>query len=456
MSVDLSYKSKPDNNNFEGFEGNLGIPYFGNAISIVTDYLDTVEKRIDQYGPMSKLKMVDQTSLMVIGADLYQVIMQDRDQNFSAEMGYISQLGNFYRGGLLLMDFDEHKAQRRMMQSAFRTAALKRYHEMMHPLIVEHVTRWGKEPNFNFYDNIKPLLLEIGAKCFLGLSNVGSDMRHVNDLFLTVNEGLVALVKLNIPITKFGRGKKARDELEAYFKNMIAERRAQGPGGDDMLSQMAHETDENGNLYPIEDVMMHGIFMLFAAHDTTSSALTNMAHQLGVHKDQQARARAEILALPSGTGQLAYDDLEKMEFSGNCFNEVLRLKPPVPMMMRRTLRDFEWQGKLIPANTVLSMPSIVNHRNPEYWTNPDQFDPDRFTPERAEHRKHPYCYHPFGGGLHKCIGYHFAEMLAKSVLREFVLQWDFSTPPNYNPKTEWFPLPKPKDGVPLTLKKAPR
>ena len=125
-------------------------------------------------------------------------------------------------------------------------------------------------------------------------------------------------------------------------------------------------------------------------------------------------------------------------------------------MMRRTLRDFEWQGKLIPANTVLSMPSIVNHRNPEYWTNPDQFDPDRFTPERAEHRKHPYCYHPFGGGLHKCIGYHFAEMLAKSVLREFVLQWDFSTPANYNPKTEWFPLPKPKDGVPLTLKKAPR
>ena len=125
MSVDLAYKSKPDNNNFEGFEGNLGIPYFGNAISIVTDYLDTVEKRIDKYGPMSKLKMVDQTSLMVIGADLYQVIMQDRDQNFSAEMGYISQLGNFYRGGLLLMDFDEHKAQRRMMQSAFRTAALK-------------------------------------------------------------------------------------------------------------------------------------------------------------------------------------------------------------------------------------------------------------------------------------------------------------------------------------------
>ena len=451
MSVDLSYKTKPDNDQLDQFSGDTGMPLLGNAIPIVTDYLNEVQDRMQKYGNFNHMKMFSQHSLMVAGPDLYQTIFQDRDNNFSAEMGYIKQLGEFYLGGLLIMDFDEHKAQRRMMQSAFRTQALTRYLEMMQPYITKHVQSWGKEGSINFYDKIKPLLLEIGADCFLGLSNVGEEMKHVNDLFLTVNDGLVSMVKWNVPFTTYGKAKRARVELEAYFLKLIRDRRAQGAVGDDMLTQFAMAKDENGNPWSEQEVMKHGIFLLFAAHDTTSSVLTSLARILGGDPAAQQRCRDEANA--SGTESPTREGLDAMTYTGWCFSEALRLYPSVPMYMRRTIREFEWEGKTIPANTVLSMPTIINHLDPKYWTNPTKFDPERFSEERAEHRTHPMCYTPFGGGLHKCIGYHFAELMTKAVLREIVRNWEFTTPVGYNPTMEWFPLPKAKDGVPLALKR---
>ena len=451
MSVDLSYKTKPDNDQLDQFSGDTGMPLLGNAIPIVTDYLNEVQDRMQKYGNFNHMKMFSQHSLMVAGPDLYQTIFQDRDNNFSAEMGYIKQLGEFYLGGLLIMDFDEHKAQRRMMQSAFRTQALTRYLEMMQPYITKHVQSWGKEGSINFYDKIKPLLLEIGADCFLGLSNVGEEMKHVNDLFLTVNDGLVSMVTWNVPFTTYGKAKRARVELEAYFLKLIRDRRAQGAVGDDMLTQFAMAKDENGNPWSEQEVMKHGIFLLFAAHDTTSSVLTSLARILGGDPAAQQRCRDEANA--SGTESPTREGLDAMTYTGWCFSEALRLYPSVPMYMRRTIREFEWEGKTIPANTVLAMPTIINHLDPKYWTNPTKFDPERFSEERAEHRGHPMCYTPFGGGLHKCIGYHFAELMTKAVLREIVRNWEFTTPAGYNPTMEWFPLPKAKDGVPLALKK---
>ncbi len=62
----------------------------------------------------------------------------------------------------------------------------------------------------------------------------------------------------------------------------------------------------------------------------------------------------------------------------------MRLHPPVPMAMRRTIRDTELDGLRVPAHTVLHLPMMINQRDPRWWTDPDAFDPDRFAPPRQE------------------------------------------------------------------------
>ena len=83
-----------------------------------------------------------------------------------------------------------------------------------------------------------------------------------------------------------------------------------------------------------------------------------------------------------------------------CFDEAIRLFPPLPYAARQSLRDCKLAGFEIPADVLIAPAALVTHRLPEFWSSPDEFDPDRFSPERAEHTKHPHLYYPFGGGAH--------------------------------------------------------
>ena len=86
----------------------------------------------------------------------------------------------------------------------------------------------------------------------------------------------------------------------------------------------------------------------------------------------------------------------------------------------------------------------------EHWPDPDRFDPMRFAPENAKGR-HRFAWVPFGGGAHMCIGLHFATMqirlLMAHVLRRYRIELDEGS------GADWaiFPIPRPKDGLPLKL-----
>ena len=107
--------------------------------------------------------------VLLIGPDLYKEIYLDKDCNFSAEMGYRGSLGRYYKGALLLRDHDEHRFQRRMMQSAFKNDAMKIYIDTMGPMIGRAVASWGNTPEMKFFPAIKQNLLDVAARIFVGL-----------------------------------------------------------------------------------------------------------------------------------------------------------------------------------------------------------------------------------------------------------------------------------------------
>ena len=171
---------------------------------------------------------------------------------------------------------------------------------------------------------------------------------------------------------------------------------------------------------------------MFAAHDTTTSALVHLLMLLGQNPAAQEIMREELLGLDKE--HLDYDDLNKLPYTEQAFLESLRLYPSVSMLTRRTIRECEIGGQRLPEHTVLFMPPRYNHTMAAYWDKPMEFDPERFGPERAEHKRHPFLFNAFGGGAHKCIGMHFALMNAKCFLNQFLRQYRFTTPPGYQPR----------------------
>jgi cytochrome P450 len=370
------------------------------------------------------------------------------DRNFSAKMGYMKSLGFFYRRGILMRDFDEHRYQRRVFQAAFKNDAMRGYLHMMNPIIQRHLKDWDKQADFKFFSGIKETLLDVAAKVFFGIDDLGEDARKLNQAFIDVAEkGMMGLVKKEIPGLKYYTGMKAKRYMDGYISNLIPARRM--GNGIDFMSYVVKEKNDQGEYFPDIDLTEHLTFLMFAAHDTTTSALSHLVMLLGQNPEWQERLRKEAMAIDKEF--IDWDDLEKMPDMNNAFLEGLRLYPSVSMMTRRTIRPCKIGGVDVPANTVIFLPPQFNHTMKEYWDNPMKFDPDRWGPDRQEQKRHPFQFVGFGGGAHKCIGMHFAQMNAKAFMFQFLRTYRFETPANYKPWMQVIPMPRPGDLLPIKL-----
>jgi cytochrome P450 len=132
--------------------------------------------------------------------------------------------------------------------------------------------------------------------------------------------------------------------------------------------------------------------------------------------------------------------------------EALRMYPPLSTLPKYSLKSFEFEGLRIPAGAMVAPYPIHTHYMEEYWSEPLKFDPLRFSAGRAEHKNHPYCWVPFSGGAHMCIGLHFAVMQIKVVMFEMLRQYRWSVPDNYTMAVQQSPISKPRDGLPVYLK----
>lgn len=448
LTLGASYENAPDNNHLNQFPGSYGLPYIGKAIQFIKHMNRVVDEHYKTYGPISRIRLSGQNGLLVVGPDLVQEIFLDKSGCFSAKMGYDKSLGAMYPDNILLSDGQEHKKLRRLFQAAFKNDAMRGYTDMMNPVLQQHLEQWGRDGQVVFFPAIKKALLDVGAKIFIGIDDLGEEADKLADAYIASADGLLTLVRKEIPGGKWARGKAGVRYLRDYLGRLIPERRGDTERGD-MLSILCNQRDEQGDYFSDADIVNQAVFLLFAAHDTTTSAISNIVCYSTRYPAWQQRMRDEARAL--GKAELDYEDLESREYTDRIFREVLRLYPSVPLLTRRTTCDCELGGQRIPAHTVLLIPTSYNQRLEAYWTHPQDFDPDRFSPERAEQKNHPFSYFPFGGGAHKCLGMHFAPMLAKCFLHQFVLQYEYQGPKGYDPEMLMVPLPRPADGIPLTL-----
>jgi cytochrome P450 len=441
------YTRVKDNTRLGHIPGSYGLPLLGDTFGFVLNPFKVLDAHYKKYGPIFKASLTFQKFVVALGPEYIQQLMLDSKQSFSARMGYNTPLGDFFAGGLLMRDFDEHKFHRRIMQTAFKVDAMRSYVDLMHPIIDREMSRWGQVADFQFYPNIKTLLLDIGAKVFLGMDLGGPGTRDLNQSFLDMNEGVLALIRKDWPGLLYRKGMNGRRALEKFFIELVPQRR--GKQGNDMATFFSNEKSEEGEFYSDRVVGEHLIFLLLAAHDTTTSALTMAVHYLAHHQQWQERLREELTAL--GKPHLAYEDLATVADLDNCFRETVRLYPPVPMMMRRTVKEVELGGFLLQPHTMVQISPLYTHRMEQWWSKPHEFDPDRFA--REEHKQHSFMWAPFGGGAHKCIGLHFADMLFKCALAGLLLNYRFSyaSAGQFEGRLQYFPFAKPMDNLPLRL-----
>lgn len=426
--------------------GEDGAPLVGTTFRQLRNPIAFTQSMVAKYGTVFRLHGFGHYQVALIGAEANELVLFDREKIFSSEQGWGPILWRLFPRGLMLMDFDHHRMDRRTLSVAFKPEPMKHYADSLNEGISARVKQWSGQ-SFAFYPAIKQLTLDLAATSFLGIA-WGPEAEKINQAFVDSVQASVGVARTPIPFTKMARGVAGRKYVVDFFRKAVPERRE--AEGSDIFTQICHARDENGELMSAEAIADHMNFLMMAAHDTITSSVTSMVWKLGQHPEWQERLREEMLGVAQAGEPLTHNALGQLELTEMAFKESLRMIPPVPAIPRRALKDFEFGGFRIPAGTHVGVNMTFTHYMPEYWPEPGMFDPLRFSPEQSRER-HKYAWVPFGGGAHMCLGLHFAYMQAKIFFHHLLTTHRIVLEPGYEPEWQAWPIPKPKDGLKIML-----
>jgi cytochrome P450 len=409
--------------------GEDGWPIVGNTLRALKDPVAHIHAMHGKHGAVYRDHLFGVRSVAMLGPEANEHVLFDRDKKFL----FVCRLGISSR-------------------SAFPPWA---YLGALNDVSSRRISEWhlagpgqGGTAQLQFYPAFKQLTLDLAAASFLGIE-LGSQARAVNRAFIDMVAAIIGVVRVPIPGTLMSKGVKGRHAIVAYFTQEIPKRRA--GQGTDLFTELCRATKEDGSVLSDQEIADHMSFLMMAAHDTLTSSVTSLVYLLCKHPEWQEQLRREMhgLRLPRGA-PLSYERLGELALFEMAFKEAMRINPPVPGIPRAAVRDFRFKGHDIPASTRVAISAIFTHRMSELWPEPLKFDPLRFTDE-ATRGRHKYAWVQFGGGAHMCLGLHFAYIQAKSFFYHLLTTTRVSLVPDYVPRWQMWPIPKPCDGLPIRI-----
>jgi cytochrome P450 len=218
----------------------------------------------------------------------------------------------------------------------------------------------------------------------------------------------------SVPTPNQLRLRRAVRTLDRLVYRIIAERRASGADGADLLSMLMQARDEDGSGMSDRQLRDEVMTLVLAGHETTALALTWATYLLGHHPAAEARLHAELDQVLGGRLPTAAD-LPRLTYTGMVISEALRLYPPAWMIERVTLRDTVIGGRALRRDTTILLSPWTLHRDSRWFERPMAFEPERWD-DGLSQRLPRFAYVPFGGGPRQCIGNTFALVEATLVL----------------------------------------
>ena len=233
--------------------------------------------------------------------------------------------------------------------------------------------------------------------------------------------------------------KRRYQYLVKYMKEarvkMLASRLNQNVDYDDLLGAFlkAYEVTDRGsaNFQAVATQMI--TFNLVGQQEAVTTLLWAVI-ALAQHPEIAEKIASEVTSM-CGDRFPAYDDLGKLKFSQAFISEVLRLHPPLFMVVRQCIFDDEVMGYRIPAKATVAVPLCRLHRHPDYWERPDDFIPDRFL-AKPWGQDNEFAYMPFIVGKRNCIGRNFIFLAMALITGELSRRFRFSLPPAFKIERE--------------------
>jgi sterol 14-demethylase len=329
--------------------------------------------------------------------------------------------------------FDASPERRREMlhNQALRDKFMRGHAATIASEVEDMASQWGSSGEVDLLEWFAELTIYTSSSCLIGPRFRRQLDGRFAALYHDLEKGTDALAFVDpyAPIESFARRDASRIELVGLVDEIMQGRRQSGPPPDDerdLLDVLLSIPNEDGTpRFSADEVTGIFISMMFAGHHTTSTTASWMVIELLKQPEVFAQVIAEIDGHHAAGEEVSYQALREMPILEAALKETLRLHPPLILLLRVAMEDFEIEGVTVRAGQMVGASPWVSNRIEEDFEDPERFDLTRYLGERAEDRDNPWTWIPFGAGRHRCVGANFAMMQLKAIfsilLHEFEL-----------------------------------
>jgi retinoid hydroxylase len=409
----------------------------------------------EEFGPIFSLRLLHSPVVFMIGPAANHFVTVAHPENFHWRESSFGDLIPLLGDGLLTIDEDYHDRARAIMMPAFHRRQIEAATEAMTIEADQAIDALPGGDVVDVYEWMRNLAMRIAMRALLGLdpdeTGKGAAAAFHFERALSYYGIDFHLRLLRGPGSPWRKMTSSREVLDEIVFGEIARRRADpDPERRDILSLLVGARGEGGEAFTDREVRDQVMTLMFAGHDTSTSTLTFMLHELARHPEVTRRLHEEQDQVLGGASPTAQQLEKEMPYLDMVLDEVLRLYPPAWIGPRRAVREFEFGGYTVPRGAYVNYCSWASHRIPEFFPEPEAFIPERFARERKAALPRG-AYVPFGGGSRICIGKRFGQTEVKLVATKLLQRLDVDALPGRTMTIRQMPTLSPRGGLRMRI-----
>ena len=404
----------------------------GNVRQFRAGLLNFLLETAREYGPLASFRIGPRRVFLASGHDLIEQVLVTDAKHYIKHFGaraFKPVLGN----GLVTSEGAFWHRQRKLIQPAFLKARVQSYVPTMVELTNQMLSSWTSNKRVQIDFEFETLTSKIALKTLFDLADRGDRERFDGVLKLAfdlMNARLRRIIKLPlwVPTPANRRLQTAVAELDRTVQGFIAAGRSRQYYGNDLLSRLLLARYEDGRPMSDRQLRDEAMTLYLAGHETTALTLAWSWYLLSQHRRVEEKLVSEWQRVLGGATPTA-QHLQRLPYTAAVIAESMRLFPPVYVIGREATTELELGGYLVkPCYTVL-MSQWVNHRDQNYFPDPEEFRPERWQDGLAK-RLPKFAYYPFGGGQRICVGSTFALIEATIILSAVGQHYRFTVDPD--------------------------
>jgi cytochrome P450 len=425
------------------------------------DLLHGIRWLHQQFGPIAAIEDCGQRVVFLFSPEFNQQVLSDADSyhaRFFAVRGPRNSSQRRLTGGLLAMNGDQHRRNRRMVKEPFGLKAIATYGGAITKLADEMLGAWRPGETRDIAEEMRQYMLRVTSTLLFGLDDAELAYR-LGDMIaqwvqLNHEVGVGALVPNERFHNRYEELLSFAEELEAEILGMIRRRRESKNTGLDVLSILVRMHDEEGGLSD-EELVGQAAVLFGAAHMTTAhslawtllllaqhpSVMRELWEELSMPAQPMVPPAAALEAMraagaPTGSCPFATEKPpmaangslpkgEELTLLDRVIKESMRLLPASAYSQRINSVPVQLGPLYLPRGTGIVFTPLVTHHLPDLYPQPERFLPDRWLGLRPS----PYAYHPFGAGPRLCIGAPLATAIIRITLHRILSRYRLTVVP---------------------------